>query len=38
MFAVVDRSVLKFNRGPQPLFQLRRPPDPGLLPYFAVIF
>jgi hypothetical protein len=42
MFAIVDRSVLATNPGPQPHFDLRAPRSPGtsaglITPYFSII-
>ena len=42
MFAVVDRSVLAANPGPQPRFNPRLAPSPGaagelVVPYFSII-
>jgi hypothetical protein len=42
MFAIVDRSVLQHNPGPQPQFDPRATPSPGsstgmVVPYFSII-
>jgi hypothetical protein len=36
MFAIVDRSAMPFNPGPQPRFDPRGPP-PRVVPYFSII-
>jgi hypothetical protein len=36
-YSIIDRSVLSSNPGPQPAFNPRNPPVPGLVPHFSII-